>query len=152
MKLSHIIHVVAALAWWAASTANTHAQPAGSYSLTWVHYGVGGGQSAGGACTLNATVGQTQVGATSSGNFTLAAGFWPAITQEETEPILHIAGSAGSVIVSWPDLAASFHLEHCSDLGRRNWISNASPVFVFGTNRVVVEPASGLRFYRLCHP
>jgi hypothetical protein len=55
-------------------------------------------------------------------------------------------------VVSWPASAAGFQLQHCTDLGRKDWVNNPSPVRVFGEESLVVEAAVGLRFYRLIKP
>lgn len=135
-----------------AGAGHAAAQSAGQYRLDWHTC-----NSAVSACgnppyVVSGTIGQLDPGIALGGNFRLAGGFWPGMGPTEFGPALRIANSAGSVVLSWPDSAVGYHLEHSSDLVHGSWLSNATPVFSFGTNQVVVEPAANLRFYRLVKP
>ena len=67
-------------------------------------------------------------------------------------PTLAIVAGGGKMVFSWPVSATGFHLQSCTDLLHPDWVDDATPVAVVGTDNVVVEPASGIRFYRLIRP
>jgi hypothetical protein len=132
-----------------------HAQRGGSYDLSWHTLDGAGGICSGGQFGVHGTVGQPDASAPSVGGpFTLTGGFWTGLA--EVGPVLKIAPASGSVIISWPASAVGFRLEHCDALGHTphatRWTSNSSPAFIFGEDKVVVEPAVGIRFYRLVKP
>ena len=65
-------------------------------------------------------------------------------------PVLNIAPSGGNIIVSWPASAAGYQLEHCADLVQKNWVDCTTAPASYGVGKLaVVEPADGIRFYRL---
>ena len=127
------------------------AQTGGSFNLSWSTCSVGSTKSTDAGCSVNGTIGQSQVGTCIGNGISLTAGFWPGALAE-IGPTLNITSSAGSVVLSWPASASGFHLQHCADLVRRNWVSNTTPTLTFGEDAVVVEPAAGARFYRLIKP
>src|SRR5262245_7503165 len=130
-----------------AGGSSAYAQSGGAYDLSWNTLDSAGGTCVNGSFNLSGTVGQPDAATARGGSFTLAGGFWQGMN--EVGPMLNIVASSGSVIISWPATATGFHLEHCTDLSQRNWVNNTTLAFVFGTDKVVVEPASGVRFYRL---
>jgi hypothetical protein len=130
-----------------AGVRSAHAQSGGFYDLSWNTLDSAGGTCANGSFNLSGTVGQPDAATARGGSFTLAGGFWQGMN--EVGPMLNIVASSSSVILSWPATATGFRLQHCTDLSQRNWVNNTTPAFVFGTDKVVVEPATGIRFYRL---
>ena len=128
--------------------ADAVAQSSGRYSLTWSTIDGGGGSCAGGVYSINGTVGQPDASAAPGGAYRLAGGFWPGI-QGLLRPTLYIAASGPSVIISWAASANGFYLQHCADLAQSNWVSNSTPAFLFGSDKVVVESAANVRLYRL---
>jgi hypothetical protein len=125
------------------------AQSGGGFNLSWKTLDPAGGTCAGGSFALGGTIGQPDASGTCvGGSFALTGGFWAGMAIE-VGPALHIASSGGSAVISWPASATGFYLQHCADLSGRTWLNNTTAVFVFGTDKVVVEPANGIRFYRL---
>jgi len=127
------------------------AQVGGNYSLSWNTLDGAGGTCAGGTFVLNGTVGQPEASTASvGGRCTLTGGFWTGVA--EVGPPLFIARSGPNVIVSWTASATGFYLQHCTDLGRKDWVSNATPVLLISADNVVFEPTGTNRFYRLIKP
>lgn len=130
------------------SNAAVLAQSGGNYSLTWSTIDGGGASCAAGSYALSGTIGQPDANAATGGTYRLNSGFWPGL-YGMMRPMLHIAVSGPNVIISWPASANGFYLQHCTDLARSTWASNPTPAFVFGADKVVVEPAANMRLYRL---
>ena len=151
MKLN--IHIkLRLLLGWMIANATGLAQVGGNYRLSWNTLDGAGATCANGDFVLCGTVGQPDASAASIGGaYTMSSGFWTEAATE-VRPRLHIASSGGSIIIAWPASATGFHLEHCTDLARSPWVSNTTPVFTFGEDKVAVEPANGVRFYRLAKP
>lgn len=125
------------------------------YAIDWFTLDGGGGQSSGGAYTLNGTIGQPDAGTSSGGNYTLHGGFWSAfaVVQSEDAPSLRIARSGPTIIVAWPNPSTGYVLQETSSLTSPNWTDVVSPPFVAdGEKRVPLILGSGMRFYRLRKP
>ena len=74
------------------------AQAGGPYNLEWHSFDGGGGQMAGGAYSLNGTIGQADAGAVmSGGSYSLSGGFWGGAASQSTiySPLV-LRNSAGS--------------------------------------------------------
>jgi len=108
--------------------------------------------SAGGAYSVNGTIGQHDAGGPIVGaNYSLTAGFWSFIAAVPTPglPNLSIWGSANGVTISWPD-TGSYVLIQNSILGTGNWTTNTAPVSTAnGTNSITISPPLGNLFFRL---
>jgi hypothetical protein len=134
-----------------ASALSAHAQ----YAIDWFTLDGGGGQSSGGAYTLNGTIGQPDAGISSGGAYTLHGGFWSAFAVEQTEgaPLLRIVHSGASVTLAWPNPSTGFQLQQSPSLSAPNWTDvNTAPGIVGDEKQVSQTLAPGTRFYRLRKP
>jgi hypothetical protein len=89
------------------------------YSVDQFTFNGGGGPSAGGGFTLNGTIAQSDAGAMSGGNYSLAGGFWGAI---QTPP------PVGSVIVKVWVVGGQVHLRFTGIPGRIYYVERADSV------------------------
>jgi hypothetical protein len=127
------------------------------YAIDWFTLDGGGGQSSGGAYTLQGTIGQPDAGTSSGGAYTLHGGFWAAFAVVPTEgaPMLRIVRSGPSIVVAWPNPSTGFVLQETPSLTSPNWTDVISPPFVAdGEKRVplILNSGPGARFYRLRKP
>ena len=90
-----------------------------SFSIPWFTTDGGGGPSSGGTFTLNGTVGQPDAGAMSSGNYSLAGGFWGA--SQTPAPV-------GSVIISVRVVGGEVRLRFTGIPGRIYYVERAHSV------------------------
>jgi hypothetical protein len=125
-----------------------------SYSIDWFKVAGGGGTSTGGVCSVSGTLGQPDAGGPmTGGNYSLTGGFWSLISIVQTPgaPRLTIVNTAANAVkVCWPDPSTGWVLQQNNDLNTANWVTNALPVAVEGTNRcVTVSPPVGQLFFRL---
>ncbi len=125
------------------------------YAIDWFTIDGGGGQSSGGAYTLNGTMGQPDPGTASGGNYTLHGGFWSAfaVVQTEGPPSLRIVRSGANVILAWPNPSTGYQLQETLSLSAPNWTDvNAVPAIVGDGKQVNQTLVPGTRFYRLRKP
>jgi hypothetical protein len=130
---------------------SAHAQ----YAIDWFTIDGGGGQSSGGAYTLNGTIGQPDAATSSGGRYTLHGGFWSAfaVVQTEGAPALRILRNGASVILAWPNPSIGFQLQESPSLTTPNWTDvNIVPGIVGDERQVSQTLAPGNRFYRLRRP
>jgi hypothetical protein len=128
---------------------------AAQYAIDWYTLDGGGGQSSGGAYTLQGTIGQPDAGISSGGNYTLHGGFWSAFAVEQTEgaPLLRIVHSGASVTLAWPNTSTGYQLQETPSLTAPNWTDvNTAPGIVGDEKQVSQTLAPGTRFYRLRKP
>jgi hypothetical protein len=112
------------------------------YSVDWYKIAGGGGASTGGVYSLSGTIGQPDAGHLSGGTYSVDGGFWGVIAAVQTPsaPLLRVAlTTTNTVVISWPSIANSFHLQENATLGTTNWT-------------IVVNPPTGNRLYRLRLP
>ena len=143
MKLTSILILASAL--------SAHAQ----YAIDWSTLDGGGGQSSGGAYTLNGTIGQPDAATSSGDRYTLQGGFWSAfaVVQTEGAPSLRIIRNGANVILAWPNPSTSFQLQESPSLTVPNWTDvNTAPGVVGNERQVNQTLAPGTRFYRLRKP
>jgi len=123
------------------------------YSINWFKVAGGGGTSAGGAYQVSGTIGQHDAGGPmTGGSYSLTGGFWSVITIVQTPgaPLLSIAPSGNSIVVSWPASGTDFVLQQNSDLSTANWTPVGSLVTTNGaTLSVTISPPAGNLFFRL---
>jgi hypothetical protein len=125
------------------------------YTIDWYSLDGGGGQSSGGAYTLNGTIGQPDAGTSSGGAYTLHGGFWAAFAVVPTEgaPMLRIVRSGPSIVVAWPNPSTGYQLQETPSLTAPNWTDvNTAPGVVGDEKQVSQTIAPGARFYRLRKP
>src|ERR1051325_4011838 len=90
-----------ALAIVAASAVTAHASLV--VSANWDVIAGGGGTCSGGRFSITGTVGQAAVGASSSANRSLVAGFWAdSVVQTPGAPTLTLTRSGSNIVLSWP--------------------------------------------------
>jgi hypothetical protein len=138
-------------------TLATYAQ---NYSIPWYKVAGGGGVSAGtnGASVFSVagTVGQPEAGGSmTGGNFSVSGGFWSIVSVVPTPgaPILNIAYSGGSVIVSWPYPSSGFVLQQSSNLSATSWAVSSFTIVTNGSsNQVTITSPTGSLFLRLSNP
>ena len=129
-----------------------------TYTIDWFTIDGGGGTSTGGVYQVSGTVGQPDAGPTmSGGNFTLDGGFWSIIAAVQTPgaPLLSIARTTtNTVAVFWPSPSTGFALQqNTNSVASVNW-SNVvtAPLDDGATKTVIVNPATGNRYFRLFKP
>lgn len=125
------------------------------YQVNWFTIDGGGGQSSGGAYTLNGTIGQPDAATSSGGAYTLQGGFWSAfaVVQTDGTPSLRILRNGPNVTLAWPNPSAGFQLQESPSLTAPNWTDvNTAPGIVGDERQVSQTLASGNRFYRLRRP
>jgi hypothetical protein len=129
-----------------------------NYSLDWHTIAGGGGASAGGAYSVEGTIGEPDAGSPlTGGNYSITGGFWSLVAAVQTPgaPILSVALTNGMVRISWPQPAPDWVLEQTSTLtgaGPR-WMEIAPPYPTNSTHfHLTVPPANGHSFYRLKKP
>ena len=128
---------------------------AAQYQIDWFTLDGGGGQSAGGAYTLNGTIGQPDAAVSSGGAYTLQGGFWSAfaVVPMEGTPELRIILKGANVILAWPNPSTGFQLQETVGLAAPNWTDVNTPPEVIGNEKQVRQTlAPGTRFYRLRQP
>ena len=125
------------------------------YAIDWFTIDGGGGQSSGGAYTLQGTIGQSDSATSSGGNYTLHGGFWSAfaVVQTEGAPSLRILRNGSNVTFAWPNPSTGFQLQESPSLTAPNWTDvNAAPGIVGDERQVSQTLTPGNRFYRLRRP
>lgn len=127
-----------------------------SYSIDWFTIDGGGGDSSGGGYSVSGTIGQSDAGTMTGGNFSVNGGFWGVISavQIPGAPLLSITRTNNAVIISWPDTAMGFRLENNFNLSLTNGWTPASQSRTTngGFISISVFPPSGNTFYRLKNP
>ena len=126
-----------------------------SYNIGWHKVAGGGGASAGGAFSVNGTIGQPDAGAVmSAGSYSVTGGFWSIISVAQTPglPILAITHSGDSVTVFWLN-TGSYTLQQNSNLATADWTISGYPITTAnGTKSITITPATGNLFFRLANP
>jgi hypothetical protein len=133
-----------------AAISSSHGQ---SFAIDWFTIAGGGASSSGGAYALIGTIGQSDTGVQSGGNFALSGGFWSAIALSDAPSLSLRRSSTNTVIISWSAPATGFELQQNSQVASTNW-SNVSMVpTVVGDEKQVILPApTGSQFFRLRKP
>jgi hypothetical protein len=127
----------------------------GQYTLEAVAIDGGGGTSSGGSYVLSGTMGQPAAGTLAGGNYVVQSGFWSILATPEPSdpPVLQIDVSGPTVILSWPDPYASFHLQESSSLSSPSWTDvDAIPDTAAGRFEVPRSAIGTARYYRLIRP
>ena len=128
-----------------------------SYAIDWYAIAGGGGTSTGGVYSVSGTIGQSDAGHMSGGNFTLDGGFWGliAVVQTPGAPTLRVVRTAtNTVLIAWPAPSTGFSLQQNSVANNSvTWggVTNA-PLVVGSENQVIISPPVGNKFYRLKSP
>jgi hypothetical protein len=128
-----------------------------NYSIDWFTIAGGGGTSTGGVYSVSGTIGQSDAGHMSGGNYTLDGGFWGIIAAVQTPgaPSLRvILSSTNTVIIAWPAPSTGFSLQQNPVVNNAaGWtvVTNA-PVLSGSENQVIISAPVGNRFYRLKSP
>lgn len=125
---------------------------AAQYNIDWFAFDGGGGQSSGGAYSLNASMGLSDAGFSGGGPYTMQGGFWSAfgVVQADRGPSLRLSVEWPKIILSWPSPSDGFHLQETPSLLGPTWTDVKDPPATAGLERQVrQEVAPGTRFYRL---
>ena len=156
MSLRAIQKLMWAGALFAGATLSSLAQ---DYSIDWYSIDGGGGTSSGGGYTLTGTIGQSDAGKLTGGDFELVGGFMSVVTaiQSPDAPLLTVTRSGDDVIISWPNPSVVFSLEETSVLATpassTSWSDTVIEPVVVDENKQVTVPAPvGLKYYRLSRP
>ena len=126
-----------------------------SYSVDWSKIAGGGGTSTGGIFAVSGTIGQHDAGGPmTGGNFALTGGFWSlySVIQTEGAPLLTIMHTTtNTVAVFWPSPSIGWNLQqNTNSLSPANWSDVTANIQDDGTTKtLIVNPATGNRFYRL---
>src|SRR5215475_6727025 len=118
-----------------------------TYSIDWFTIDGGGGTSTGGVYSVAGTIGQSDAGHLSGGNYTLDGGFWGvlAAVQSPGAPNLTIQLTAtNTVMISWPAPSTGFNLQQNNDLTTMTWLTPSESVNNNGTIKfIIVNPPLG---------
>jgi len=128
-----------------------------SFSIDWFTVDSGGGTSAGGAFTVNGTIGQPDAGTMAGGTFGISGGFWSVSSSAAISgpPTLKISlTTTNTAIVSWPNPSLGFYLQQNTNvLTAAGWVPVTNTVFTSSTLKyVIIAPPTGMRSYRLQAP
>jgi len=116
-----------------------------NYRIDWFTIDGGGGTSAGGQYTLSGTIGQSDAGELTGGNYVLEGGFWGELFLQTIAPRLYIERSGPNVIISWSPDTPGFYLQESPIIGPASWGNSAS-----GSSNPAMLPAAGAsRFFQL---
>ncbi len=128
----------------------------GQYSIDWSTIAGGGGASAGGVYAVSGTIGQSDAGRMSGGNFTLDGGFWGVIAAVQTPaaPYLWVALTPTNTVVVWWALSqTSWQLQSTTNLASAGGFWSECAFQTNGPACYRVEsPPTGSKFYRLHKP
>jgi hypothetical protein len=127
------------------------------FAVDWFTIDGGGGASTGGVYAVSGTIGQPDAGVMSGGQFSLAGGFWGAVSAIQTlgAPLLSIEWlGGGSVRVFWPLPATDFVLDCATNLVSAPATNAWSPLPApYQTNAahisITVPVPEGKKFFRL---
>jgi len=77
--------------------------------------------------------------------------FMAPCSEQPPELRARLEGDASSLVLEWPASAACYHLEATASLSPAQWaaVTNAAPELLNGWNRLRIDPAIPLRFFRL---
>jgi hypothetical protein len=145
----YALSVLCLTAWAWSSTAQAQ------YSIDWSTIDGGGGTSTGGVYTVSGTIGQSDAGAMSGGDYSLNGGFWSLIATIQTPGAPYLWArktSTNTVCVWWPLPADGWVLEWTNRVVNVSapWPQVSPPYQTNTTQAWIIEPApSGSRFYRL---
>jgi hypothetical protein len=127
-----------------------------AYSIDWYKIAGGGGASAGGAYTLNGTMGQPDAsGAMTGGTYSLTGGFWSlvSVVSSPGAPTLVIERvNATTVKVSWPFPSTGWTLQQNSTLTTVGWAGSTGVANDGVNNYLLISPPKGNWFFRLENP
>lgn len=131
--------------------------PAQTYVVDWYKVAGGGGTSSGtnGSIiyTLRSTVGQLDAStALTGGGYALTGGFWSylAVAQAPGGPLLTIAETNGTIVISWPSPSPGYLLQFRRSFSPGNWKYFQGTVMTNGAvNSVTTTPALESEFFRL---
>lgn len=130
-----------------------------SYAINWHKVAGGGGTSAGTngstVYSLSGTIGQHDAStAMTGGPYALTGGYWSMISlvQMTGAPLLSIAESGNSAVISWPYPSTGFVLQTNGNLSNpQGWAPYAGSITsnVNGSNNATITPPTGQLFFRL---
>jgi hypothetical protein len=124
-----------------------------TYSVDWSTIAGGGGTSTGGLYSVSGTIGQSDVGHLSGGNYSVDGGFWGVIAavQMPGAPLLSVSlTTTNTVLVSWPYPSTGYTLQQNGAAATTNWVNVTNPPAQVGQQwQWIAQPPSGNRFFRL---
>ncbi len=128
-----------------------------TYNISWSTIAGGGGSSSGTnggtVYSISGTIGQSDAGVMSGGNFAISGGFWGIIGAVQTPgaPVLSITTASPNVVISWPASATGYTLLKNSNLKlTTGWTAVSQSTNVTGgTNYVTVPATGGSLYFRL---
>jgi hypothetical protein len=126
-----------------------------SYSIDWYKIAGGGSMSSNSQFSVSGTIGQSDAGNMSGGNFSVTGGYWSLISVVQTvgAPTLSVTQLGNTVKVSWPSPSTGFVLQQNSNLTTTNWPTSGFAISDDGTNKSISLPSpAGNLFFRLSHP
>ena len=114
--------------------------------IDWFTLDGGGGDNVGGVYKVSGTIGQTDIGTLSGGNYIIEGGFWPGVFSVPAPvPRLFIARSGDNAVIMWSPPTPGFVLQVSDGLAPTQWMDAASG----NANPTTVSANLGHRFYRL---
>jgi hypothetical protein len=123
------------------------------HAIDWHTIAGGGGTSTGATYQVSGTIGQPDAGsAMTGGQYSLTGGFWSlvAVVQTPGLPNLSIAHTADSVVVSWPNTAASTLQTNSNLITMSGWGAYSGTLSTAnGTNSITISPPTRTLFFRL---
>jgi hypothetical protein len=136
-----------------AGALTAHAQS----QINWSAISGGGGTSTSSVYSVNATIGQPNIGLSSGGGYLISSGFWSVlgVIQMLDAPELLITHTGGAVVISWPLPATGWVLDQTSAFvgTSTSWTEVTVPNQVNATHAFVTLPVpAGNAFFRLRKP
>lgn len=124
-----------------------------AFTIPWSTLDSGGGTSAGGAFTINGTIGQFDANAAgaSGGVFSLNGGYWAQVAAMPGDPTLVLVLLPnGDVSVQWQSTAIGWQLQ--TSLNLVTWFDLGGVIAGPGALSVMRDPNVTRRFFRLRLP
>ena len=127
-----------------------------NYSIDWYKIAGGGGTCTGNVYSISGTIGQHDAsGPMTGGGYSLTGGFWSLFAvQTAGAPFLSIAMTrTNTAMVYWPSSFTNFNVQVKSNLVAAVWSAATETIQDNGTNKfIIVNPPTGMRYYRLKSP
>ena len=124
-----------------------------SFSIDWHKISGGGATSSNGQYSVSGAIGQPDAGAPmTGGSYSVTGGYWSLLRVVQTPglPNLSIAGSGGSVILSWTNSVPCVLQQNANLALTNGWTTSGGAVTTEnGVNRIVISHPDGNLFFRL---
>jgi hypothetical protein len=127
-----------------------------SYSIDWFTIDGGGGTSTGSVYSVSGTIGQSDAGTMSGGNYALTGGFWSlfAVQTPGSRWLAITLTATNTAMVSWPSPSTGFILQqNTNNVASLNWSNVVTSPTDNGTIKyIIVNASADNHFFRLIKP